>query len=102
MLPPGVPQWGIHMAKVGCQDDEGKKKLCSHQDLRGGGKNMDKLVMGNGHARAQYCPPARYFSHAGLARCPKKKPGKCLLAHATISMPGAPAGKNWARAKKHQ
>jgi len=41
MLPPGVPQWGIDLARVECKDDEGKSRLCSHQDLRGAGKNMD-------------------------------------------------------------
>ena len=29
------------------------------------------LVMRNGHARARFCPPARYFGDARLARAKK-------------------------------
>ena len=44
------------------------------------------LVMGNGHARARYCPPARYFCHARLARCPIK----IKLANARLPVPQFP------------
>ena len=53
------------------------------------------LVMRNGHARARFCPPARYFGDARSARCHKNfKVANAHHARAINSMPGAPAGIN--------
>ena len=57
------------------------------------------IVMGNGHARARYCPPARYFCHARLARCPIK----IKLANARLPVPQFPCpGRPRAQTGTHQ
>ena len=59
----------------------------------GAALGVSGLVMGNGHARARYCPPARYFSTARLARCPDVfKRANARLPVARYSMPGAARG----------
>ena len=53
--------------------------------------------MRNGHARARFCPPARYFGDARHARCHKIfKMANALHARANKSMPGAARGHKWA------
>ena len=53
------------------------------------------VVMGNGHARARFCPPARYKSNARPARCQKNLNGQMpAMPVATFTMPGQPAGRN--------
>ena len=52
--------------------------------------SLSYVVMGNGHARARYCPPARYLSTARLARCPDIfKRANARLPVARYKMPGA-------------
>ena len=57
--------------------------------------DLSRVVMGNGHARARFCPPARLKSNARSARCAQILNGQMpALPVATFPMPGQPAGKN--------